>query len=113
VMDAYAAALADGDAGLAADLFAENSLLTFGAGDATVTGRHAVAAWHRDLLEQGAVEVVPAAQGNDAGRLELRTPEGERVVELAFDAAGRIGTARWLTPTDQGRSQDERERRAR
>jgi hypothetical protein len=34
------------------------------------------------------------------------------VVELAFDAAGRIGTARWLTPGEAGQSQEERERTA-
>jgi len=112
VMDAYAAALADGDADLAAGLFAEHSLLSFGEGDQGISGRHAVAAWHRELLGRGAVRAAPAAQGNDAGRLELRTPDGDRVVELSFDAAGRIGTARWLTPAEQGRPQDERERRA-
>jgi hypothetical protein len=112
VMDAYAAALADGDAGLAAGLFAETSLLSFGEGG-SVSGRDAVAAWHRELLERGAVTAAPTAQGNDAGRMELRTPDGDRVVELAFDAAGRIGTARWLTPAEQRRPQDERERRAR
>jgi hypothetical protein len=111
VMDAYAAALADGDAGLAAGLFAETSLLSFGEGG-SVNGREAVAAWHRELLERGSVRVAPTAQGNDAGRLEMRTPDGDRVVELAFDAAGRIGTARWLTPAEQRRPQDERERRA-
>jgi hypothetical protein len=112
VMDAYAAALADGDAGLAAGLFAETSLLSFGEGGDSVSGREAVAAWHRELLERGAVRVAPTAQGNDAGRLELRTPDGDRVVELSFDAAGRIGTARWLTQAEQRRPQDERERRA-
>jgi hypothetical protein len=112
VMDGYAAALRDGDADLAAGLFAESSLLSFGAGGDPVSGRQAVAAWHRALLERGAVTVSPAAQGNDAGRLELRTPDGDRVVELSFDAAGRIGTARWLTPAEQRRPQDERERRA-
>jgi hypothetical protein len=112
VMDAYATALGDGDADLAAGLFAESSLLSFGAGDDPVSGRQAVAAWHRALLERGAVTVAPTAQGNDAGRLELRTPDGDRVVELSFDAAGRIGTARWLTPAEQRRPQDERERRA-
>jgi hypothetical protein len=112
VMEAYAAALEEGDAHLAAGLFAKHSLLSFGEGDDSVSGRRAVADWHRDLLRRGAVEVVPAAQGNDAGRLELRTPDGDRVVELSFDASGRIGTARWLTPAQQARPQDERERRA-
>jgi SnoaL-like domain len=112
LMDAYAAALADGDAGLAAGLFAEAGTVAFGAGGGSVSGRQAVAAWHRELLGRGAVRVVPAAQGNDTGRLELRTPDGDRVVELSFDAAGRIGTARWLTPAEQRRPQDERERRA-
>jgi hypothetical protein len=112
VMEAYAAALAEGDADLAVGLFARHSLLSFGEGDDSVSGREAIADWHRDLLRRGAVEVVPAAQGNDAGRLELRTPDGDRVVELAFDAAGRVGTARWLTPAQQARPQDERERRA-
>jgi hypothetical protein len=112
VMEAYAAALADDDADLAVGLFARNSLLSFGPGVDPVMGREAIAEWHRDLLDRGAVEVVPAAQGNDAGRLELRTPDGDRVVELSFDAAGRIGTARWLIPGEQARPQDERERRA-
>jgi hypothetical protein len=110
VMEAYAAALTDGDADLVAGLFAESSLLRVG--DGSVSGRRAVAAWHRELLERGAVTVAPTAQGNDAGSLELRTPDGDRVVELSFDAAGRIGTARWLTPAEQRRPQDERERRA-
>jgi hypothetical protein len=34
------------------------------------------------------------------------------VVELAFDASGRIGTARWLTPAEADRPQEERERTA-
>ncbi len=38
---------------------------------------------------------------------------GDRVVELSFDAAGRIGTARWLTPAEQRRPQGERERTGR
>ena len=112
VMEAYAAALADGDADLAVGLFAEHGTISVGQGNDPVHGRDAVAAWHRELLRRGAVEIVPAAQGNDAGRLELRTPDGDRVVELSFDAAGRIGTARWLTPAEQARRQDERERRA-
>src|ERR671911_625213 len=34
------------------------------------------------------------------------------VVELAFDASGRIGTARWLTPPEADMPQEERERTA-
>jgi hypothetical protein len=34
------------------------------------------------------------------------------VVELAFDASGRIGTARWLTAAEAALPQEERERTA-
>ena len=37
---------------------------------------------------------------------------GRFVVELAFDASGRIGTARWLTPPEADMPQEERERTA-
>jgi hypothetical protein len=33
-------------------------------------------------------------------------------VELSFDASGRIGTARWLTPTEAVQPQERRERTA-
>jgi hypothetical protein len=105
VMDAYAAALAAGDAVLAAELFAENGLVSTGPGTASVSGRDAVGAWHRDLLARGAVAAAPSGQGNDQGRLELSTPDGNRVVELSFDASGRIGTARWLAPGAQRTAQ--------
>jgi SnoaL-like domain len=110
VMDAYASALAHGDATLAAGLFAENGLVSTGPGTSSVSGRDAIAAWHSDLLDRGTVAAVPAGQGNDQGRLELSTPDGDRVVELSFDASGRIGTARWLAPDEQRVSQDERQR---
>jgi hypothetical protein len=44
--------------------------------------------------------------------LEVDSATGRHVVELAFDASGRIGTARWLTPDEAGQSQEERERTA-
>ena len=92
IMVAYASAL---DAGLAAGLFAENALLT--SADERLTGRSGIAGWHEDLLSRGAVTASPSSRGNDAGRLEVDGPTGRYVVELAFDASGRIGTARWLT----------------
>lgn len=110
VMDAYASALAGGDAALAADLFAENGSVSTSPGTASASGRDAIAAWHRDLLRRGAVAAAPSGQGNDQGRLELSTPDGDRVVELSFDASGRIGTARWLATGEQRTSQDERQR---
>jgi SnoaL-like domain len=110
LMDAYAAALAEGDARLAAELFAEQGLVSTGPAPASVSGREAIAAWHADLLGRGPVTAAPAGQGNDQGRLELSTPDGERVVELSFDASGRIGTARWLAPEQQRTAQDERQR---
>jgi hypothetical protein len=108
VMAAYAAALADGDAALAADLFAERSLLV--TSGPHLSGRAAIAGWHRDLLGRGAVRARPAGQGSDQGRLEVDGPDGPRVVELAFDASGRIGTARWLTLEQASRPQEERQR---
>jgi hypothetical protein len=110
VMTAYAAALDAGDAGLAADLYAENSLLT--SADERISGRAGISGWHEDLLRRGRVRARPAGQGNDRGRLEVDSPAGRFVVELAFDASGRIGTARWLTPTEANLSQEQRERTA-
>ena len=110
MMVAYASALDAGDAGLAADLYAENALLT--SADERLTGRSGIAGWHEDLLARGGVSAVPAGTGNDTGRLEVDGPTGRHVVELAFDAAGRIGTARWLTPDEAGQAQEERERTA-
>ncbi|HEV3013878.1 MAG TPA: hypothetical protein VG499_11420 [Actinomycetota bacterium] len=110
VMTAYADALGAGDAGLAADLYAENGLLA--SADERVSGRSGIAGWHEDLLARGAVRASPAGQGNDTGRLEVDGPAGRFVVELAFDAAGRIGTARWLTQDEAGQPQEERERSA-
>ena len=49
---------------------------------------------------------------DDAARLEVASAAGRFVVELSFDASGRIGTARWLTPEEAGRPQEERERSA-
>ena len=110
VMTAYASALDAGDAGLAADLYAENGLLT--SADERISGRPGIAGWHEDLLRRGRVNARPAGQGNDASRLEVDSATGRYVVELAFDASGRIGTARWLTPDEAGQSQEERERTA-
>jgi hypothetical protein len=110
VMTAYAAALGAGDAGLAADLYAENSLLT--SADERISGRPGIAGWHEDLLRRGPVTAHPAGQGNDRSRLEVDSAAGRYVVELAFDASGRIGTARWLTPPEAKLPQEERERTA-
>jgi SnoaL-like domain len=110
VMAAYVAALDAGDAALAADLYAENSLLT--SADERISGRAGISGWHEDLLGRGRVTARPAGQGNDGGRLEVDSAAGRFVVELAFDASGRIGTARWLTPGEAERPQEERERTA-
>jgi hypothetical protein len=110
VMTAYASALAAGDAGLATDLYAENGLLT--SADERISGRAGIAGWHEDLLRRGRVEATPAGQGNDGGRLEVDSTAGRFVVELAFDASGRIGTARWLTPAEASQPQERRERTA-
>jgi hypothetical protein len=110
VMTAYASALESRDAGLAADLYAENGLLT--SADERISGRAGIAGWHEDLLRRGRVAATPAGQGNDGGRLEVDSAAGRYVVELAFDAAGRIGTARWLAPEEAEQPQEERERSA-
>jgi hypothetical protein len=110
VMTAYASALESRDAGLAADLYAENGLLT--SADERISGRAGIAGWHEDLLRRGRVTATPAGQGNDGGRLEVDSAAGRYVVELAFDAAGRIGTARWLAPEEAEQPQEERERSA-
>ena len=99
-----------GDAGLAADLYAENGLLT--SADEQISGRAGIAGWHEDLLRRGRVTAAPAGQGNDAGRLEVDSAAGHHVVELALDASGRIGTARWLTPDEANQPQEQRERSA-
>ena len=110
VMTAYASALDAGDAGLAADLYGENSLLA--SADERISGRPGISGWHEDLLRRGQVTARPAGQGNDRGRLEVDSAAGRFVVELAFDASGRIGTARWLTPAEAGLPQEQRERTA-
>jgi hypothetical protein len=110
VMTAYASALGAGDAALAADLYAVNGLLT--SADERLSGRAGIAGWHEDLLRRGPVTARPAGQGNDRSRLEVDSAAGRFVVELAFDASGRIGTARWLTPEEANRPQEERERTA-
>jgi hypothetical protein len=110
VMTAYASALDAGDAGLAADLYAENSLLA--STDERISGRPGISGWHEDLLRRGQVTARPAGQGSDRGRLEVDSAAGRFVVELAFDASGRIGTARWLTPAEAGLPQEQRERTA-
>jgi hypothetical protein len=110
VMEAYVSALRAGDAGLAADLYAANGLLT--TADERLTGRAGIAGWHEDLFARGAVQARPSGQGNDTGRLEVSGPGGRFVVELAFDASGRIGTARWLTHAEAAQPQEQRERTA-
>jgi hypothetical protein len=110
VTTAYADALEAGDAGLAADLYAENGLLT--SADERISGRAGIAGWHEDLLGRGRVTATLAGQGNDASRLEVDSAAGSHVVELAFDASGRIGTARWLTPEEADLPQEARERSA-
>jgi hypothetical protein len=110
VMTAYADALGAGDAGLAADLYSENSLLT--SADERISGRPGIAGWHEDLLRRGRVTARPAGQGNDRSRLEVDSAAGRFVVELAFDASGRIGTARGLTPPEADMPQEDRERTA-
>lgn len=110
VMASYASALSAGDAALCADLFAENSLLVTPA--VRLSGRGAIAEWHQDLLDGDGVTPVLAGQGNDQGRLDVETPAGLLVVEVALDASGRIGTARWLTEDQASRSQETRTRTA-
>jgi hypothetical protein len=110
VTTAYASALAAGDAGLATDLYAEHGLLT--SADERIWGRSGIAGWHEDLLRRGRVVATPAGQGNDRSRLEVDSAAGRYVVELAFDASGRIGTARWLAPAEADLPQEERERTA-
>lgn len=110
VMASYAAALSAGDAGLAAELFAENSLLVTPA--VRLSGRAAIAAWHQDLLDGDGVMPQLGGQGNDQGRLDVQTAAGPLVVEVALDASGRIGTARWLTEEQAARSQETRTRLA-
>jgi hypothetical protein len=110
VTTAYASALAAGDAGLATDLYAENGLLS--SADERIWGRAGIAGWHEDLLRRGPVTAGPAGQGNDRSRLAVDSAAGRFVVELAFDAAGRIGSARWLTPAEADLPQEERERTA-
>src|SRR4029453_15025437 len=108
------------DAGLATDLYAEHGLLT--SADERISGRSGIAGWHEALLRRGGaggpparrgrVVAPPAGQGNDRSRLEVDGATGRYVVELAFDASGRIGTARWLTPAEADLPQEERERTA-
>jgi hypothetical protein len=110
VMTAYTAALADGSAAAAADLFAETGAVY------TETeqhaGRDAVRGFHETLLADGPIAAHPAGQGNDTGRLELDGDGPVRAVELAFDASGRIGSARWLGEQAAALPQEERTRRA-
>jgi hypothetical protein len=110
VMEAYASALRAGDAGLAADLYATNGVLT--STDERLTGRSGITGWHEDLLARGAVEARQSGQANDTGRLEVSSPAGRFVVELALDASGRIGTARWLTHAEAAQPRGQRERTA-
>jgi ketosteroid isomerase-like protein len=110
VLAAYAAALSAGDAAQAADLFAEQG--TVWTEGEQHPGREAVRRWHEQLLAGGAVRAEPAGQGNDTGRLEVHGVGGVRAVELAFDASGRIGSARWLAVDAARLPQEERTRRA-
>jgi uncharacterized protein (TIGR02246 family) len=68
VMAAYAAALGDRDAAVAADLFAENAQLV--TPETMLSGREAIAGWHRDLLAVGSVTASPATSpmGGPCGR---------------------------------------------
>src|SRR3954452_4737239 len=91
VATAYANALASGEAATAAGLFAESGAVY--TATAQHIGRAAVASFHDDLLAGGAVTATPGGQATDTARTELA---GGGVVELAFDASGRIGSARWL-----------------
>ena len=110
IMVTYASALDAGDAGLAAGLFAENALLT--SADERLRAAPGSPAGTK-ISSRGAGHGHPSSQGNDAGRLEVDGPTGGYVVELAFDASGRIGTARWLTPgRGHPQPQEERERSA-
>jgi hypothetical protein len=110
VMTAYAQALADGSAPAAADLYAESGAIY--TDTAQYIGRDAVRGFHETLLADGPVSARPAGQGNDTGRLELAGDGPVRAVELAFDASGRIGTARWLSEAATSLPQEERVRRA-
>ena len=47
-----------------------------------------------------------------AAASEVDSAAGQFVVELAFDASGEIGTARWLTAAEAALPQEERERTA-
>jgi hypothetical protein len=109
-MVAYASALEAGDAGLAAGLYAGNALLT--SADERLTGRSGITGWHEDLLARGGGQGRPGEHRQRHRRLEVDGPTGRQVVELAFDASGRIGTARWLTPAEADLPQEERERTA-
>jgi hypothetical protein len=64
----------------------------------------------RSVMAAGAAAGEPAGQGNDQGRLEVTGRGDPLVVELALDASGRIGTARWLSGEQRARPQDERPR---
>jgi hypothetical protein len=110
VLEGYATALADGLPRAAADLFAENAAVY--SEDRQVNGRAAILRWHETLIGRGALHARPSGQGNDTARLEVDGPLGPRIVELAFDASGRIGSARWLRPESAAVEQEERTRRA-
>jgi hypothetical protein len=112
VMAAYEAALAAGRPSAAAGLFADNGRVV--TPEAQHSGSGEVLAFHEQLLADGPVLATAGGQGNDAGRLALDDGGGPyAVVELSFDAAGRIGTARWLDRATAERPQEERERRPR
>src|SRR4029453_2538456 len=77
VATAYASALEAGDAGLAADLYAEQGLLT--SADERISGRAGIAGWHEDLLRRGRATAAPAGQGNDPTPPEVATGAGRYV----------------------------------
>jgi hypothetical protein len=109
VMAAYASALAQADAGVAASLFAERSLLITPA--VRLTGRLAIRQWHDDLLDgDEGVSAELGGQGNDTGRLDVDRVGGRFTVELSLDASGRVGTARWLTQEEASRAQEQQSR---
>jgi hypothetical protein len=108
MLEGYAAALLNRQPGEAADLFAENGAVY--SEDRQVNGRSAILRWHEELFGHGRLTARPAGIGNDTARLDVQGPTGPRVVELAFDATGRIGSARWLRPDTAALGQEDRTR---
>jgi hypothetical protein len=109
MLEGYATALVDGKASAASDLFAENAAVY--SEERQINGRGEILRWHEELLGRGKLSARAVGQGNDTARLDVEGPSGRRVVELAFDATGRIGSARWLRPDSAALGQEERTRR--